>query len=322
MNIVVLDGLTRFSHYIDWSPFAQFGNLKVYDRTPTELIAERASDAEIVLINGTILERETLQQLPRLKYIGLLITGFDLVDVRAAVEQGIVVTHVSDYATLSVAQMAFAHLLNLTQRIDTISHNCRNDRYTECVNMLFNGEPLIELHGMKMGIVGFGRIGQAMAKFSMAFGMDILAHDPFRKDPSPGVNFVELDTLFKQSNVVSLHCPLSDANRGLVDRRRLALMKPDAFVINTSRGALIDEAALADALNSGRIAGAGLDVLSVEPPPKDHPLLSAKNCVVTPHIGSATRAAWDREIQIAIDNLKAFLRGEPQNVVLPQGSLG
>ena len=317
MNIVVLDGHTRYSRYIDWTPLAEFGNLAIYDYTPPDRVIERAADADVVLINGAVLDRETIERLPRLKYIGLLLTGYDSVDVEAATKRGIVVTNVRDYGTLSVAQMVFAHLLNLTQRVDALSREVRAGEYGECVDELLNGDPLRELFSLKMGIVGFGNIGQATARLALAFGMDVLAHDARCMPEQRGVRFLELDALFSESDVVSLHCPLTEVSRGLVDRRRLELMKPDALLINTSRGAIIDEEALAKVLNTGRIAGAGLDVLCVEPPPKDHPLLSAKNCVVTPHVAAATRAAWDRHFRIAADNLKAFLDGRPQNVLRP-----
>lgn len=323
MNIVILDGLTRFTDYVDWSPLSEFGTLTVHDSsTPNETV-QRAVDAEVILVNGTVITREIIEQLPRLRYIGITITGHDLVDVAAATRRGVVVTNVPTYATRSVAQMAFAHVLNLTQRIPGLCQSVRCGEYWGSIEDLFNGNPLLELDGLAMGIVGFGRIGRAVAELAQAFGMKILAFDTCRTEVLPGVDppdvdFVELDALFRQSDVISLHCPITEENRGLVDRRRLKLMKPSAFLINTSRGQLIDEEALAEALNSCRIAGAGLDVLSAEPPPADHPLLTAKNCFVTPHVGAATRAAWHRQFQIVVENLKAFLQGNPQNVVVPE----
>jgi glycerate dehydrogenase len=317
MNIVVLDGLTRYSHYLDWSPLAEFGALTVHDRTAPHQVIDRAADADVILVNGSVVTRETLERLPRLKYIGILITGYDLVDVAAAAERGIVVTNVQTYATRSVAQMVFAHVLNLTQRVQSLFERIRRGEFDQCTDELLNGAPLRELEGLTMGIVGFGRIGRATAELALAFGMKVHASDPCPAAAPPGTVFVALDALFKHSDVVSLHCPLTHQTRGIVDRRRLGLMKPSALLINTSRGQLIDEEALADALNSGRIAGAGLDVLSTEPPPNDHPLLAAKNCVVTPHAAAATRAAWDRQLRIAVDNLAAFLQGSPKNVVVP-----
>ena len=314
MNIVVLDGLTRYSDYLDWNPLSELGTLTVHDRTAPHQVVDRAVDAEAILVNGTILTREILEQLPRLRYIGVLTTGHNLVDLTAATARGVVVTNVPCYATRSVAQMAFAHLLNLTQRVPTLFGRVRRGEFRQCIDDLLNGDPLLELDGLTMGIVGFGRIGRATAQLALAFGMKVLAADSCQ-NAVPGVEFVVLDTLFEQSDVVSLHCPLTEENRGLVDRRRLWRMKPTALLINTSRGQLIDEGALAEALNSGRIAGAGLDVLATEPPPTDHPLLRAKNCVVTPHVGAATRAACDRQGRIAVDNLKAFLQGSPRNVV-------
>ena len=317
MNIVVLDGLTRYSDYLDWNALSELGTLTVHDRTAPHQVMDRAVDADAILVNGTVITRETLERLPRLKYIGILITGHDVVDVAAAEERGIVVTNVQTYATRSVAQMVFAHVLNLTQRVQSLFQRVRRGEFQQCTDDLLNGDPLLELEDLTMGIVGFGRIGRATAGLALAFGMKVQASDPCPTAAPPGTEFVELDTLFEQGDVVSLHCPLTEENRGLVDWRRLELMKPSALLINTSRGQLIDEEALAEALNSGRIAGAGLDVLSTEPPPTDHPLLTARNCVVTPHVGAATRAAWDRQLRIAVDNLTAFLQGNPQNVVVP-----
>jgi len=317
MNIAVLDGLTRYSHYLDWTPLAEFGNLTVYDRTPPELVVERSVGADAVLVNGSVLDRAAIERLPGLKYIGILITGHELIDLRAAAERGAVVTNVPDYGTMSVAQMALAHILNLTQRVDELSRGIRAGRYEELLDSLLNGNPLRELSALKLGIVGFGRIGQAVAKMALSFGMEILAHDSRPMTAPDWTKFLELDDLFRESDVVSLHCPLTAANRRLVDRRRLALMKPAAILINTSRGALVDENALASALNAGRIAGAGLDVLSVEPPRPDNPLLSARNCFVTPHVASVTRAAMDRQFSIAVANLRAYIAGSPQNVLLP-----
>ncbi len=320
MNIAVLDGLTRYTHFLDWSSLAEFGNLTVYDRTPAKLVVERAADADAVLVNGAVLDRGAIERLPRLKYIGILITGHDLIDLRAAAERGIVVSNVPDYATMSVAQMAFAHILNLTQRVGALSRQIGDGEYDKIINSLLCGDPLRELFGLKIGVVGFGRIGQATARLALAFGMEILAYD-CRPIPGPSwAKFVDLDVLFSESDVVSLHCPLTETNRRLVDRGRLAMMKPNALLINTSRGALVDEDALAEALNAGRIAGAGLDVLSVEPPRRDNPLLSAKNCFVTPHVAAVTRAAMDRQFGIAVENLKAFIAGKPQNVLRPDAA--
>jgi glycerate dehydrogenase len=246
------------------------------------------------------------------------------VDVKAAREKGVPVTNVPTYGTPSVAQMAFAHLLEFAQHVAHHAQTVRDGRWTKSPDFCYWDFPLIELNGLTIGIVGFGRIGRETAAVARAFGMKVLAYDT-RPAPPPGrsnapgaqpeAEFVALDDLFRRSDVVSLHCPLTQENRGFVNAARLALMKRSAFLINTSRGPLVDEKALADALNSGRIAGAGLDVLAVEPPLAENPLLRAKNCSITPHIAWATRAARERLMQAAVDNLRAFLAGAPQNVV-------
>ena len=317
MNLTVLDGPTRYSDYIDWSLLSEFGTLTVHDRTTGHQVIERAADAEVIFINGTVITREIIEQLPCLEYIGIMITGYDSVDMAAAAQRGIVVANVPGYSTHSVAQMAFAHVLNLTHRAHSLSRKIKRGEFRECIDELFAGNPLLELYDLTMGIVGFGRIGRAVAGIASAFGMKVQVYHPHQTTAPPGVDFTELDTLFEQSDVISLHCPLTEANRGFVDRRRLKLMRPSALLINTSRGGLIDEEALAEALNTDLIAGAGLDVLSTEPPPNDHPLLTAKNCFITPHVSAVTRAALNRQFQIIVGNLRTFLQGSPQNVVTP-----
>jgi glycerate dehydrogenase len=265
--------------------------------------------------------RETLGRLPELRYIGVTATGYNIVDVAAARERGVAVTNVPTYGTRSVAQMVFAHLLNLTQRVAHHAETVRRGRWSQCPDFCYWGYPLVELDGLTMGIVGFGRIGRAVAELAGAFGMGVLACDvrPDTADAAPeSVAFVELDELFRRSDVVSLHCPLTNETGGLVDARRLALMKETAFLINTARGPLVDASALADALDAGRIAGAGLDVLPVEPPPAGGDaarLLAAANCFVTPHIAWATRSARRRLLAAAVENVRAFITGRPANVV-------
>jgi glycerate dehydrogenase len=268
-----------------------------------------------VLSNKASLSREVLANKPQLKYVGVTATGYNIVDVQAAREFGIMVTNVPNYGTASVAQMVFAHLLNLTQRVADHATAVREGRWASAQDWCFWDYPLLELEGMTMGIVGYGRIGRATASLATAFGMHVLAHN---RSPISGpelVHPVSLEALFRESDVVSLHCPLTPETQRLVNRERLALMKPIAILINTSRGALIDEEALAEALNSGRLAGAGLDVLAIEPPRGSNPLHDAKNCYITPHIAWATRSSRQRLLNMAIDNVAAFLRGEPQNVV-------
>lgn len=316
MKIVVLDGFTLNPGDLSWDGLRALGACEIYDRTPAAQVAARAKDAEIVLTNKTVLDRPTLDQLPKLKYIGVLATGYNVVDVAAAKERGIPVTNIPIYGTASVAQMVFAHLLNLTQHTAHHAQTVRDGRWTKSADFCYWDFPLIELHGLTIGIVGYGRIGQETARIARAFGMQVLAHDTFVKAADhPNAEFVSLEDLFRRSDVVSLHCPLTADNKGLVNAQRLGLMKKTAFLINTSRGPLVDEPALAEALNSGKIAGAGLDVLAVEPPRAENPLLTAKNCFVTPHIAWATGAARARLMDTAVDNVRAFLAGKRQNVV-------
>jgi glycerate dehydrogenase len=315
MRIVVLDGYTLNPGDLSWDALYALGHCRIYDRSEPDEIVPRASGAEVVLINKTELSRDALSALPGLRYVGVLATGYNVIDVRAAAELGIAVTNVPAYGTASVAQMVFAHLLNLTQRVAHHAQTTVDGRWSECPDFCYWDFPLVELSGLTMGIVGFGRIGQQVAHIARAFGMRVLAHDVGPISAESGAQAADLDTLFRESDVISLHCPLTDENRRMVDRRRLGLMKPTALLINTSRGPLIDEDALADALSAGRIAGAGLDVLAVEPPVADNRLFFAPNCFVTPHIAWATRAARARLLDVAVANIRAFLAGVPQNVV-------
>jgi glycerate dehydrogenase len=314
-SIVVLDGHCLNPGDLSWQGLEALGRCTVYDRTSAEQLAERIRDAEIVLTNKVPLRCESMSGKSRLKYIGVTATGYNIVDVDAARELGIVVTNVPTYGTMSVAQMVFAHLLNLTQRVGDHAQAVREGRWTSSPDFCFWDFPLLELSGMTMGVIGYGRIGQATAKIAQGFGMPVLAHNRSAIAPSNEVRQADLETVFRESDVVSLHCPLTAETSRLVNRERLVLMKPTSFLINTSRGALVDEAALADALNSGRLAGAGLDVLDVEPPTENNPLYSAKNCYITPHIAWATKSSRQRLLDLAIDNVAAFLRCEPRNVV-------
>ena len=316
MNITVLDGFTLNPGDLSWEPLNGLGNVTLYDRTPNDQIIERAKDSEIVLTNKTPLTKETLDQLPKLKYIGVLATGYNVVDTVAAREKGIPVTNIPTYGTESVAQMVFAHVLNLTQHVNEHAKTVQDQKWSKSVDFCYWDFPLIELSGLKMGIIGFGRIGRATAKLALAFGMDVLAFDAFpQKDVPEGASMVDLDTLFAESDVVSLHCPLTAENTGMINKDRLSKMKPSAFIVNTSRGPLVNEQDLADALNSGKIAGAGIDVLVVEPPKADNPLVTAKNCYVTPHIAWATKSARSRLMGTAIENVAEFIKGNSQNVV-------
>jgi len=316
VRIVVLDGYTLNPGDLSWDRLQALGPCEIHDRTAPAQVVERASGAPIVLTNKTVLLRETLAQLPELRYVGVLATGYNVVDVEAATQRGICVTNVPAYGTASVAQMVFAHLLGLTQHVSEHSRSVRNGDWSRSPDFCYWNYPLVELAGLTMGIVGLGRIGRQTATLALAFGMRVLYYDvtPHPDAPTEAVA-VDLDTLFRTSDVVSLHCPLTPDNKGLVNRQRLEAMKPTAFLINTSRGPLIDEPALAEALQQGRLAGAGLDVLCQEPPSLDHPLLHAPNCTITPHIAWATQAARQRLIDIAVANVQAFLQGNPQNVV-------
>jgi len=315
MKIVVLDGYTLNPGDLSWDDLAALGACEVHDRTPPEETVPRCAGAEIVLTNKVVLDGPVMERLPHLKYVGVLATGYNIVDVEAARERGIIVTNVPDYATPAVVQTVFAHLLELTHHVGHHARTVRDGRWSASPDFAYWDYPLVELKGLVMGIVGLGRIGSAVAEVARAFGMTVLAYTEPPQPPREGVEFVDLARLFRDSDVVSLHCPLTPETEGLASAERLALMKPSALLINTSRGPLVDEAALADALNAGRLAGAGLDVLSVEPPPPDHPLLAARNCLLTPHIAWAARAARVRMMETVVENVKAFLAGRPQNVV-------
>jgi glycerate dehydrogenase len=316
VSIVVLDGFTLNPGDLSWAPLESLGRCAIYDRTPPEEVVARAEHAGIVLTNKTVLCRDAIARLEDLRYIGVLATGYNIVDVEASRRRNIVVTNVPDYGSRSVAQMAIAHVLNLTQHVAYHAATVAGGRWTRSPDFCYWDYPLVELAGLTMGLVGFGRIGRTVAELARALGMRVVVSDPaLRAEDSQGVEVLTLDGLFSTSDVVSLHCPLTPETRRVVDHRRLSLMKPTAFLINTSRGPLVDETALAEALNAGRIAGAGLDVLEIEPPAADNPLLSAKNCYITPHIAWATRAARQRLLTTVVNNVRAFLAGRPSNVV-------
>jgi len=316
VRIVVLDGYTLNPGDLTWDALKAMGPCEVYDRTPPEQVVECASGAQIVLTNKTVLSRAAIEQLPGLKYIGVLATGYNVVDVEAAKQRGICVTNVPAYGTASVAQMVFAHLLHFAQHVGEHGQSVRHSHWSRSPDFCYWNYPLVELAGLTMGIIGLGRIGRQTTKLAAAFGMKLIYYDVTPHPDAPSeATAVDLDTLFRESDVISLHCPLTQDNKGFVNRQRLEMMKPTAFLINTSRGPLIDEQALADALNRGRIAGAGLDVLCEEPPRPDNPLLHAKNCTITPHIAWATKAARQRLMDIAVSNVRAFIQGSPQNVV-------
>lgn len=314
-RIVVLDGYTLNPGDLSWDELNALGDCTIHDRTAPDQVLERIGNAEIVLTNKVVLSAEVLRALSNLQYVGVLATGYNVADMEAACERGIVVTNVPSYSTPSVAQTVFAHVLNLAQNVGNHSAAVRAGRWTTSPDFCFWDTPLVELGNLTMGIVGLGQIGRETAKLAHTFGMNVLTTVRTAREVPDYVTLVELDTLFCESDVVSLHCPLTPETTGLVNGARLALMKPTAWLINTSRGPLVDEAALADALNSGTIAGAGLDVLSQEPPPADNPLLAARNCFITPHIAWATKASRTRLMDLAVKNVAAYLAGTPQNRV-------
>ena len=316
VKIVVLDGYTLNPGDLSWKDLEALGKCTVYDRTGPGEILSRAEGAEIVLTNKTVLSSDVIRHLTSLEYIGVLATGYNIVDVKAASDRGVIVTNVPAYSTQSVAQLAFAHLLNLTHQVGHHAETVRSGRWAANPDFCYWDTPLIELAGLTMGIIGFGKIGQTTAKLALAFGMKVVAYDIARPTGMPeGCEFVELEDVFRRSDVISLHCPLTDQTEKIVNEQCLALMKKTAFLVNTSRGPLVDEQALAEALSNGRIAGAGLDVLSSEPPQKDNPLLKVKNCFITPHIAWATRSARERLLRVVVDNVAVFLSGELRNVV-------
>jgi glycerate dehydrogenase len=314
MHIVVLDGYTLNPGDLSWDPLEALGTCTIHDRTPWSEIVPRSREADALLTNKTPLDRNTLEQLPRLRYIGVLATGFNIVDVDVARLRGIPVTNVPAYSTPSVAQAVFAHLLNLTHHVGHHAGTVRDGVWSSSKDFSYWDYPPIELASLTMGIIGFGRIGQATAAIAHAMGMKVISHTPDTVADT-SVEFLPLDEVFRQSDVLTLHCPLTEETRHVVNRARLGLMKPTAFLLNTGRGPLVDEEALAEALNGGRIAGAGLDVLSAEPPPPNHPLLKARNCYITPHLAWATLAARRRLLHAVVANLRAFLEGTPINVV-------
>lgn len=315
-KIVVTDGFTTNPGDLSWDALATLGDLTVYDRTTPDLMLERVADAEIVLTNRGAFPAGLLCSLPKLRYIGMLATGFNAIDTVEASRLGITVTNVPAYSTDSVAQMTFALLLAITQRVEHFTDMNRDGEWSRNPDYAYGSIPLIELAGKTFGVVGLGHTGMATARIAMAFGMNVVATTSKTASQLPsGIEPVALDDVFRLSDVVSLHCPLNDSTRNLVDARRISLMKPSAILINTSRGAVVDEHALADALTHRTIYAAGVDVLSVEPPSGDNPLLSAPNCFVTPHIAWATVEARRRLMVQVVENVRCFLDGNPVNVV-------
>lgn len=315
MRIVVLDGHTLNPGDLTWEPIRALGDCAVYDRTPATQVAERAAGARVILTNKATLDRGTIEALPELRLIAVTATGYNVVDTAAAKDRGVTVCNVPEYGTPNVAQHVFALLLELTTHTGHHAQTVREGRWGAAADWCYWDSPLLELNGLTMGIVGYGRIGQAVGRIARAFGMSVIAHRRQGATADEGVRTVGLDALFRESDVVSLHCPLTPENARMVNAERLATMKPSAFLINTARGGLIDEADLAAALNAGTIAGAALDVLTSEPPRTGSPLIGANNCIITPHIAWASRPARQRLLDVTAENLRRFLDGRPQNVV-------
>lgn len=312
MKICILDGYSLNPGDLDWSPVERLGDVTLFDRTPADKIVERAADADIVLTNKVPFSAETLRQLPRLRFICVLATGYNIINTEAAARQGVVVANIPAYSTMSVAQMAFAHILNITNHVASYAHKVADGKWTNCPDFCFWDSALTELAGKTMGIVGLGNTGMATARIAVAMGMKVVALTSKSADTLPeGITPAPLDDVLASADVVSLHCPLTPSTRHLINAASIAKMKPSAILINTGRGPLVDEQAVADALNDGRLAAFGADVLSQEPPRGDNPLLSARNCFLTPHIAWATLEARTRLMGIATENVRQFIAGEP-----------
>lgn len=317
MKIVVLDGYTLNPADMSWEGLQQLGELIVYDRTSLELTVERIGDAEIILTNKVVLSKEILQRTPSVKYIGVTATGYNVVDIVAAKELGIIVTNVPAYSTDSVAQLTFAFILELCHHVGEHNRLVHEGVWTNSEDFTFWNYPLIELAGKTLGIIGFGSIGQATARIATAFGINVIVYNRTKRLEleTDKIKFAELEEVLSKSDFISLHCPLTDQTQGLINKESIAIMKDGAFLINTSRGPVLLEQDVADALNSGKLAGVGLDVVSIEPITEDNPLLKAKNCIITPHFGWAPREARERLMDTIIKNIKAFINNKPVNVV-------
>ncbi len=316
MKIVVLDGFTLNPGDLSWEGLQRLGDCEIHERTPADMVLSRCENAEAVFTNKVILSRQLMEQLPRLKYIGVLATGFNVVDIQAANELGLVVTNTPGYGSASVAQFVFAQLLSFVQPVNYYDASVKTGRWSEAVDFCYYDHSMLELAVKIMGIVGFGHIGRKVSQIARCFNMQVVTTAPRKpKDLPSDIRYLPLHELLQYSDVVSLHCPLTDDNKGMVNRDFLAHMKSSAYLINTARGPLIDEAALVEALQRKDIAGAALDVLAEEPPSSDSPLLQLDNCLITPHIAWATTAARKRLLDIAIDNLQAFISGNALNRV-------
>lgn len=319
---IILDAYTLNPGDLNWGPLTELANFTIYERTSfstndIQLIIERSKEAEIILTNKTPITKEVIKELPKLKYIGVLATGYDVVDTHAANERNIVVTNIPAYGTNTVAQMTFSLLLELTNHVGLHHQAVKQGEWTSNQDWCFFRKPLLELSGKTLGIIGYGRIGQATSKIAQAFGMNVIAskRTPNKDLETNQMKFASLDELYAKSDVISLHCPLTEENKGMINKDSIQKMKDGVLIINTARGALIQEADLAEALNNGKVGGASVDVVSSEPIKENNPLLHAKNCIITPHIAWATKEARQRLLEIAVDNVKSFLTGNPINKV-------
>ena len=311
MKICILDGYSLNPGDLDWSPVEHLGDVTIFERTPADKIVERAADADIVLTNKVPFSADTLRQLPRLRFICVLATGYNIIDTEAAARQGVMVANIPAYSTMSVAQMAFAHILNITNHVASYAREVADGKWTNCSDFCFWDNALTELAGKTMGIVGLGNTGMATARIAVAMGMKVVAMTSKSADTLPeGITPAPLDEVLASADIVSLHCPLTSSTRHLINAEAIGKMKPSAILINTGRGPLVDEQAVADALNNGSLAAFGADVLSQEPPRGDNPLLSARNCFLTPHIAWATLEARMRLMSIATENVRQFIAEE------------
>ena len=318
MKIVILDAHAANPGDVGWAPFEKIASCEIYPRTPVTETVARCAGAPVVITNKAPMTRKIIAELPDLRYIGVIATGFNIVDTVAAREHGVTVTNVPGYSTPAVAQHVFALMLELTNHAGAFSQSARGGRWQNCPDFCYWDHPIFELAGRTLGVIGYGEIGAAVARIALAFGMRVLAAKRHWTNPPPaGVEAADTDTIFREADIVSLHCPLTDATQHLVNPRTLGMMKKSALLINTGRGPLIDEPALAAALNAGTIAGAAVDVLGVEPPAGGNPLLMANNCLVTPHVAWASHEARKRLIEACAANVTAFLAGQPANVVNP-----
>lgn len=315
MKVVVLDGYTLNPGDLSWDAIKKSGECTIYDRTSPDKTVERAKDADAIFTNKVVLNKQIIEQLPKLRFIGVLATGYNVVDTVAAKNAGIIVCNIPAYSTQSVAQLVFSHILHFSQNISTHAQSVNQGEWAKSIDFAYWLTPQTELANKTLGIIGFGQIGQAVAKIGLAFGMKILFNNRSKKTTELDATQADLETLLSESDFISINCPLTEENKGFINKTTIDKMKPSAFLINTGRGPLINEQDLADALNAGRIAGAGLDVLSVEPALADNPLPKAKNCCITPHIAWATLEARQRLMKIAANNLEAFINGEPINLV-------